>query len=266
MNLAAIDSSATKGSSWLHHAAPRAKLAAFALVLSAVIVSWNVLVLAAIGLLLAAVIASTRVPGGLAFSLSMYPAIFAAVFAFSAAPDAITGAAIILKAVVAALTAVTLILTTPYPQVFAPLQKVMPTIVGDAMLMTYRSTFLLLGKFANLLTAVRLRSGLSNGQPVRSAKAITRALGGLLLYAIDLAQRDHDIMRLRGYEGRLQVTSLQGRSFHADIALVAAAFLLVSAAVAARAYADVFNPYSWIAPIASLVVLIVTAGLFRRVR
>lgn len=266
MNLAAIDSSATKGSSWLHHAAPRAKLAAFALVLSAVIVNWNALVIAAIGLLLAAVITSARVPGGLAFSLSMYPAIFAAVFAFSAAPDTITGATIILKAIVAALTAVTLILTTPYPQVFAPLQKVMPTIVGDAMLMTYRSAFLLLGKFANLLTAIRLRSGLSSGQPVKNAKAITRALGGLLLYSIDLAQRDHDIMRLRGYEGRLRVTPSQGRSFYADIALVAAAFLLAGAAVAARAYADAFNPYSWIAPVVSLVILLATAGLFRRMR
>jgi len=224
------------------------------------------LVIAAIGLLLAAVITSARVPGGLAFSLSMYPAIFAAVFAFSAAPDTITGATIILKAIVAALTAVTLILTTPYPQVFAPLQKVMPTIVGDAMLMTYRSAFLLLGKFANLLTAVRLRSGLSGGQPVKSAKAITRALGGLLLYSIDLAQRDHDIMRLRGYEGRLRVTPSQGRSFYADIALVAAAFLLAGAAVAARAYADAFNPYSWIAPVVSLVILLATAGFFRRMR
>lgn len=266
MNLAAIDSSATRGSSWLHQAAPRAKLVAFALVLSAVIVSWNALVIAAIGLLLAAVIASARVPGGLAFSLSMYPAIFAAVFAFSAAPDVITGATIILKAVVAALAAVTLILTTPYPQVFAPLQKVTPAIVGDAMLMTYRSIFLLLGKFANLLTAVRLRSGLSNRQPVRSGKAMTRALGGLLLYAIDLAQRDHDIMRLRGYEGRLKVTPLQGRSFRADIALVVAALLLAGAAVVMRVYADTLNPYSWIAPAAALVILLATAGLSGRMR
>ncbi len=262
MNLASIDSAATRGESWLHKAAPWAKLSAFALVLAAVIVNWNLLVLAAIGLLLAAVVASSRAPAGLAFSLALYPAIFAAIFAVSAAPDVITGAVIILKAVVAALAAVTMMLTTPYPQVFAPLQRLVPAIVGDALLMTYRSTFLLLGKFANLMTAMRLRAGVTAGRPLRTARSTARALAGTLLYSIDLAQRDHDIMRLRGYESRLRVTAVRSASVPVDVALVAVAAGVAAASTASRVWAETLNPYTWIAPAvgALLLVAVITIG------
>ncbi len=266
MNIAAIDSSATFGTSWLHRTAPRAKLAAFVFVLAAVIATWNVLILAAIGLVLTAAVVSARVRAGLAASLALYPTIFAAVFAFTAAPDLITGVTIILKATVAALAAVTLVLTTPYPQVFAPLQHVLPTVVGDALLMTYRSLFLLIDKFGNLLTAVRLRSGFSARQPLRNAKAATRALGGLLLYSIDLAQRDHDVMRLRGYEGRLRVTTPRSEAPARDAALVVAAAGVTGLSVLVRVYAAALNPFSWMAPLAALAILVVVLLASRRSR
>lgn len=257
MNIATIDSSATLGDSWLHRAAPRAKLIAFVFVLAAVIVSWNVMVVAAIGLILTAIVASARLRTRLAASLALYPAIFAAVFAFTAAPDLVTGVTIVLKAVVAALAAVTLVLTTPYPQVFAPLQRVLPTVAGDALLMTYRSLFLLIDKFGNLLSAVRLRSGFSTRQPVRNAKAATQALGGLLLYSIDLAQRDHDVMRLRGYEGRLRTTLPRTEAPARDAALVAGAMVIAGLSVLTRVYAATLNPFSWTAPLAALALLVV---------
>ncbi|MDP2401972.1 MAG: hypothetical protein Q8M66_08340, partial [Actinomycetota bacterium] len=117
MDIAAIDSSATLGRSWLHQATPVAKLWAFTFVLSAVIVSWNVLVLAGIMIALLAVSIAARLRPGLLLPLALYPAVFAAVFAFSAAPDVLTGVTIVLKAVAAALAAIMLVLSTPYPQV-----------------------------------------------------------------------------------------------------------------------------------------------------
>ncbi len=246
MHIGRIDESATLGDSWLHQVSPISKLLAFALVLAAVVLSWNVLVIASITLVLTAVAVSARLKGRLAFSLSAYPALFALIFAFSAATSVLGGAVIVLKAVTAALGAVIVILTTPYPYVFAPLQRVVPGIVGDALLMTYRSLFLLIEKFGNLLTAARLRAGLHAGHPVRSARATTRALGGLLLYSFDLSQRSYDIMRMRGYEGRLRVTLPRSAAPLIDAALVGGALLLAATSLLWRVGWRDLNPYSWI--------------------
>jgi energy-coupling factor transporter transmembrane protein EcfT len=223
IGIGGIDRSATSDLGWLHRVSPVAKLVAFALVLGAAIVSWNALVVLSLALSLAAVAISSRINLKLTFTLAAYPAFFAGVFAFASAPNALTGAVIVLKAVCAGLAAVIVVMTTPYPQVFAPIQRIVPGIVGDALLMTYRTTFLLLGKFASLLRAVRLRAGLRGTHPVRTARATTQALGGLLLYSFDLAQRDYDILRLRGYAGRLRVNTPGSADRRVDAALLLAA-------------------------------------------
>lgn len=255
MHIGAVDRSATMGDSWLHHSSPIAKLVAFAVVLGAVIVSWNLLVLLGIVVSLVAALSSARVKPALAYTLAAYPAFFAAVFALASAPDILTGIVIVLKATAAGMAAVTLVLTTPYPQIFAPVQRVVPGIVGDALLMTYRSTFLLLDKFANLMTAVRLRSGVQAGHPVRAAKATTQALGGLLLYSFDLSQRDYDIMRVRGYQDRLRVALPKSTAPVRDALLVGAATLMLATSVVWRLGAASLNPYSWLVPIPALAAL-----------
>lgn len=256
MHIGAIDGSATLGTSWLHGTAPVAKLLAFALVLAAVIVSWNVLVVASIAIALVAVVVSARLPGRLAFGLAAYPSLFALVFAASSAPDVWTGTVIVLKAVTAALAAVTVVLSTPYPQIFAPVQRITPSLVGDALLMTYRSTFLMLDKFESLLRAVRLRSGFSKGSPLEAARAASRALGGLLLYSLDLSQRDYDIMRVRGYDERLRVVLPRGESGVRDVVLVIGSALLLGASALWRVGASTLNPYSWIVPLAPAALLV----------
>ena len=262
MNIGVIDTSATLGRSWLHRASPRSKLVAFALVLAAVVVSFNVLVLAAIALVLAAAVFSANLNPKLAFGLAAYPAIFAVIFAFASAPDVATALTIVLKAVSAALAAVIVALTTPYPQIFAPIQRVVPSVVGDALLMTYRSMFLILEKFSDLLRAVRLRSGFSAGNRTRAVAGTARALGGLLLYSVDLAQRDYDIMRVRGYEGRLRVRLPKSVRPAMDAALVVAAFALLAMSVLWRVNWQVLNPYSWL-PLVPAMLLFASAMLVR---
>lgn len=249
MHVGRIDESATLGDSWLHRVAPVSKLVAFALVLGAVIASWNVLVVGSLSLALVAVAVSARLKGRLLLTLVGYPALFALIFAFSAATSVLGGLTIVLKAVTAATGAIIVVLTTPYPYVFAPIQRVVPSIVGDALLMTYRSLFLLLEKFGNLLTAARLRAGLTAGHPVRSARATTRALGGLLIYSFDLSQRSYDIMRMRGYEGRLRVTLPRSSAPRTDVALLAGSLALLAVSVSWRVGWEALNPYSWVLPI-----------------
>ena len=248
MHIGAIDESATMGRSWIHSASPISKLLAFVLLLAAAMVSWNVLVLLSVVLLLGAALVSSGSKPRLAFGLAAYPAVFAIVFAVASAPDILTGAAIVAKAFAAGLSAVTIVLTTPYPQVFAPIQRVVPTIVGDALLMTYRSTFLLLDKLSNLMRSVRLRSGLSAGQPVRAARASAQALGGLLLYSFDLSQRDFDVMRVRGYQDRLQASLPRSTNRHADALMLAAAAAMLATSVLWRVGSESLNPFSWLLP------------------
>lgn len=264
MNIGRIDSSATLGRSWLHRASPKAKLWAFVGTLLAVVVTWNILVIAALALLLVAVVTSARLSPKLAYGLAAYPALFAAIFALASAPDLMTGAVIVLKAMVAALAAVTIVLSTPYPYIFAPIQRIVPTIVGDALLMTYRSLFILLDKFSNLLRSVRLRSGLSGTHPLRSGKASMQAMGGLLLYSFDLSQRDYDIMRLRGYQGRLRVTMPPSTTPWLNAALVSTALFLAATSILWRVYAAELNPYSWILPIVPALLVAVALVASRR--
>jgi cobalt/nickel transport system permease protein len=245
VDVAAVDRSATLGTSPLHRASPVAKLLAFVCVIAAVVVNQNVLVMGGILLALVAAVIAWRLPGRAIAALAVYPAFFAALFALASAPDLLTGLLFVVKAVTAALGAIVLMFTTPYPQVFAPLQRVVPGVAGDAMLMTYRSFFLLAEKFGHLMTAFRLRSGFSPRQPVRSARAVTRSLGGLLLYSFDLAQRDYDVMRLRGYEGRLRARLPRSTAPGRDAALVATAAFLLALAVLWRVLWFALNPVSW---------------------
>jgi len=246
VDIARVDSSATLGTSPLHRTVPGAKLLAFALVLGAVVVSSNVLVVASVGVGLVAVVVGQRLPWRPMLTLAAYPALFAAIYAFAAATGWLTAALIVAKAVSAALAAVLLMFTTPYPQVFAPLQAVLPAVIGDTLLMTYRSLFLLLGKFADTLTAVRLRAGLIGVNPIRSAATVTRSLGGVLLYSIDLSQRTHDVMHLRGYDGRLAVTPQPSVSRALDATVVITAGLSLLGATAWRIWWAPLNPFAWI--------------------
>lgn len=259
MDISFVDRSATLGTSALHRAAPSAKLVVTGLLLASVIVSTNVLLVLAVALLLCSLAIGLRLRMRPLLLLALYPALFAALYAFAAGTTPLTAALIIAKAVTSALSVLLLMFTTPYPQVFAPLQRALPAIIGDALLMTYRSLFLLLEKFANTLTAARLRAGLVGANPVRSATTITRSLGGVLLYSIDLSQRTHDIMHLRGYDGRLVVTPTPSDSPNRDHALIAAAATVALAAIAWRIWSPALNPYAWLPLAASLGALLVSS-------
>lgn len=261
MDVRAIDLSATSGDSRLHGADARVKLVACGLVLAAVVLQQNLLVILGCGLLVAALAVASRLPLRSVFGLAAYPGVFAVVFALAAAPDVLTGAVFIARAMTAALTVIVLVFATPYPQLFAPLQRVLPEVVGDALLMTYRSLFLLADKFDRLLRAIRLRSGLSRGNPVRAARASVSALGSLVLYALDLSQREYDVLRLRGYEGGLRVTATPSASPRFDAALVAGAVCVLAVALTFRLTGAMWTPYSWLPALAGALALTATSVL-----
>lgn len=258
MDITVVDRSATLGDSPLHRAAPASKLVASGLVIAAVVVAADPLIMVSVAFALVGASAVLRLPLRSMLPLALYPALFALIFAFAATNGPVTTALIVCKAITAALAMVMLVFTTPYPQVFAAVQRVTPTIVGDALLLTYRSLFILAEKFSDLLRAVRLRAGVSAKQPLRSARATTRALGGLLLYAIDLSQRDYDVLRLRGYEGGLRVSPQRSSAPGVDAAAIGFGLAALALAIAFRALP--LPGYSWVPALAGAIALGV--GLF----
>ena len=263
MDVTAVDRSAVLGHTLLHRAAPRSKLVAAGLLLAAVVTVNDPLVAAGLALSLVGAGAAVRLPLRHMLPLALYPALFAVVFAFAAAPGPATGALFVLKAVTAALAIITLMFSTPYPQVFAPVQRITPAIVGDALLMTYRSLFILAEKFSDLLRAVRLRSGISARQPVRAAQATTRALGGLLLYSLDLSQREYDILRLRGYEGGMRVRPHHSTDRSADVAALLYGALMLAVVLAFRTLPS-FSGYAWLVTVAGTIDLATGLMIGRR--
>lgn len=247
MNIARVDTVATSGTSLLHRASPAVKLVGFALLLAAVIASPDALQAASLALVALAVGFAMQLPLGTLAALAAYPAMFAVIFSVAAAPTLISAALIVSRAVAAALCALLLLFTTPYPQIFAPVQRFLPAVVSDSLLMTYRSLFLLLEKFSHVLTAARLRAGLVGRDPLRSARMVTHSLGSVVLYSFDLSQRTYDVMHLRGYSSRLVVSTARHGSRSDDIAVLAFALVVSAASLAARLVPSLSEPFAWFA-------------------
>ena len=203
MDIAALDRWAVQGRSRIHAASPLGKLAATTLFVACVAVARDVLTLVTLYVSLAALVVVARLPLRRTLAIAAYPALFALLFAFSQWNGQwATPIVIVLKAMGAGLAMVLLIGSTPYPQLFAIIGRAMPRVVGDALLMTYRSFFLLLEAMDHLITALRLRGGLLRGRPMRTIRNLSVALGVLLVRSFDLGQKLYEALMLRGYSGR----------------------------------------------------------------
>lgn len=207
MDIAAIDYWANNRTSPLHRASALGKGVTVALVIAAVAVAWSPFLLLSIYLTLLAGVFLTRLPARALVALAAYPTLFAALFALSRWDGTwTTPAVILLKSLTAAQAMVLLISTTPYPDVFSALGRLLPRLVADGLLITYRSLFVLLEELDHMLTALRLRGGLRRNRPIESGSNVARSLGMILIRAVDLAERLYDVLRVRGYRGRIATT------------------------------------------------------------
>jgi cobalt/nickel transport system permease protein len=263
MDIAAVDRSANAGSSLLHRSSASAKLAAVALLLVAVVASTNSMLLASVALALVSAALLARIPMRTFVTLALYPALFAGIFAFASAPTLLFAATVVLKAVAAALGAILLVMSTPYPAIFSRVQTFVPGLAGDSLLMTYRTFFLLAERFNNLVTAIRLRSS-SRGRGSRAVlvRSVSSALGNTMLYAFDLAQRDYDVLQLRGYTGRLRSAPPARRSYGSDLSVLVIAAAVAATALLWRYGYQRLNPFSWL-PLSVTAALLIFSAMWR---
>ncbi|MCL6450132.1 MAG: CbiQ family ECF transporter T component [Acetobacteraceae bacterium] len=206
MNLAFVDYVACFDRGWLHRAHPLAKAFLTAcLVASAVsaVRLWGALVPVAAGL---GLMASARLPLRL-LKLVLYPAFVAVLFALG---WSIAGAALVfLRVVAAALAVVLLLASTPFPCLLGLLGRVLPPLLVDALFLTYRGLFQLLGRLEDLWRAMSLRGG--RGRLWARPRALVAALGVAVLCSFSASESWVRAMALRGYRpGSLGRAALAG--------------------------------------------------------
>lgn len=204
MDISFIDNLAYNIDSVMHRASALSKIIMVVLVITTVIISANPVPLAFALILLILTILVSNLPVARVISLAAYAFFFSLIFALSQVGGGIIGPlVIVLKAVTAAVSLILLITTTPYPQVFAILQRVLPAILVDAMLVTYRSFFIIIGQIDSRLSVMRIRGGYSPLSIVKNLGSTGRIVGHGVIHAWELSEAMQDAMFVRGYKGKL---------------------------------------------------------------
>ena len=200
---AQIDHLASAGRSPWHRASafPKMLLTLLFVVLAVSTPSWGVLVL----LLVTALVlcATARLPGPLGLAAATTPILFSFIFVLAhTRADWDEPLILFARPMVASLTAVWLVGTTPYPDLFAPLSRILPRVVGDSLFLTYRAVFALMDRLERMWKALRLRGAMA--RPIRERFAVMgEAVGTVVLSGFDRSHRLYQTMRMRGHSGRI---------------------------------------------------------------
>jgi energy-coupling factor transporter transmembrane protein EcfT len=210
IDVARIDYWAATGSGPFHRASVAAKAAFVLMVVVASGLTTDPRAMAAVYGLLLALAALSRLPWLRILILSLYPALFAALYGVSMEGGMRERVMLMLKAVTPALAAIMLIVSTPYPKIFSLLGRALPEIVAAGLFMTYRTFFILIDMMNNFIIALRLRGGLTRGRIITTIANIPRGIAMLLVAAVERSSRLHAVMMVRGYNGSMADTGTGG--------------------------------------------------------
>ncbi|MCL6473108.1 MAG: CbiQ family ECF transporter T component [Firmicutes bacterium] len=233
MDISFIDNLAYNTESIMHRASAPAKILMVGLIITTVVISGSPVSLAVALITLVVVVLISRLPVAKILSLASYAFFFSLIFALSQVGGGITApVVIVLKATVAALSLLLLITTTPYPQIFAILQKVLPSVLVDAMLVTYRSFFVLIGQISSRITVIRIRAGYSPLNIVKNLSDTGSIIGHGFIHAWELSESMQDAMFVRGYTGKFPLSlPLSSISWHDAFPLAIGLLILLVAVV-----------------------------------
>lgn len=233
MDIAFIDNLAYNRDSAMHRAPALSKVAMVALVIVAVVISTEAIVFViALALLLMAFLIS-NLPVLRILPFAGYALVFSLVFALSSVNGGIAPIVVMLKAVTAAVSMLLLITTTPYPQIFALGRRVLPTILIDAMLVTYRSFFILMEQVGRVIIALRMRGGYSPMRVAGNLSIMGKVVGHGFIHAWELSENMQNAMLMRGYRGGMPVS--MARQYPIKYSLLPVALGLTVLAVAVLA-------------------------------
>lgn len=233
MDVSIIDYYANHGTSFLHRANAVWKIFFAALVISSVIITGDIYLLSGIYFTLVTVAVWTKLPVRKIIAIAAYPAIFALIFAFLIWNGSwVIVAVIILKALSAAMAMVLLIVTTPYPEVFNTIRPFLPRIITEAMLVTYRSIFILLELTDELIKALRVRGGISRRKYVTNIKNFSSGIGLLLVKGFDFSEKFYGMLNVRGYGGKITGSRRQSVITYNDVLTILIGLLIFGITIA----------------------------------
>ena len=200
---AQVDYVASAGRSVWHRASAFTKLIAAAVAVGAAVfvpgwVALAVLLATAVGLTI-----SAQLPPRLILAAATTPILFALLFVIASWHGRFLDAAELgMRPVISSLVALWLVGTTPYPDLFAPISRVLPRQLGDGLFLAYRAVFTLLDRVERLWKALLLRGAMA-GPVRRRASMMGEAVGTVVLYGFERSQRLYQVMHLRGHSGRI---------------------------------------------------------------
>lgn len=226
--LAQLDYRASAGRTVWHRSGAVTKLGLAAATLAAAIGAPGLVTLAAVHAFAWLLAASSGLPLRLLAGAAAYPVAFSLLVVIGRWDGTWqTPLLIALRPVTASLVAAWLVGTTPYPDVFAPISRVLPRQAGDGLFLTYRALFALLARADRLWNALRLRGGLVGPARRRFAHA-GEGLGVLVIHGFERSRRLYETMLLRGHSGRVCGCRHWAEVGRADLAVLAAALALAA--------------------------------------
>ena len=198
-----VDLAASSGNTVWHRASALGKLLLMLTVLLIVVFARALPLLVALHLMAWTLALSSRLSPRVILTMLLYPLMFSGLFVL-ATWDAtwVTPVRLLLRPTTACLMAVWLVATTPYPDLFAPISRVLPGNVADGLFITYRALFELIARTERLMRALRLRGGVT-GRLRRRLTASGESLGTLVLHSFGRSERLYATMLLRGHSGRI---------------------------------------------------------------
>lgn len=229
--LARVDQLACSGTTLWHRASAIAKLLLATLLVALAVASRSLPLLAVLGALALGLALSARLPARLVVAAAVYPAVFSMLFVVASWDGSWqTPLRLVLRPLTACLTAVWLVGTTPYPDLFAPISRTLPRGAADGLFLTYRALFELTARAERLWRAIRLRGGAQGGARRRLTLA-GEGLGTLVLSGFERSQRQYSAMMLRGHSGRVCGCRHWAEWARADLAVALVAVAALAAAL-----------------------------------
>jgi len=229
--LARLDFHASAGGTPWHRASALTKLALAVALVGAAVAAPGLALLLALHAVAWTLALTSGLPARVLAGAAGYPLLFTGLFVVTLWDGtAGTPLRLVLRPLTASLAAVWLVGTTPYPDVFAPLSRVLPRSTGDGLFLTYRALFTLLGRAERLWRALRLRGGLAG--PARRRLALAgESLGTLVVHGFERSERLYATMQLRGHSGRICGCRHWTEVSPADAWVAGAGLVLIAAAV-----------------------------------
>ena len=226
-----VDYAAASGDTVWHRSSALSKLALATLLLLLAISTRSLALLVSLHALAWLLAGTSRLPLRVIALIAAYPLLFLGLFLIATWDHTWgTPLRILLRQLTACLTAIWLVGTTPYPDLFAPLSRILPRAVADGLFITYRALFELIGRSERLWRALRVRGGIS-GSARRRLTLAGESLGTLVLYSFGRSERQYATMLLRGHSGRICCCRHYAEATPSDLWVAGAAAVAATLAV-----------------------------------